>query len=362
MRGTAQNPDTYFQSRETVNPFYDRTPGIVQEVMDTVAAQIGRQYHLVEYHGAEDAESVIVIMGSGYETVTQTVDSLNSAGGKVGAVLVRLYRPFPEEALLAAIPAAVKNIAVLDRTKEPGSGGEPLFLDVMGAFSKAHSAGELTHLPRLIGGRYGLSSKEFTPAMVVAVFDELAKKKPKPRFTVGIKDDVGFMSLDYDPSIDLEDPTTHRAVFYGLGSDGTVGANKNTIKILGSSPETFAQGYFVYDSKKSGSRTVSHLRFGPNPIKAPYLVNQAQFIGCHHWSILERVDVLEFARPGATLLINSPYGPDEVWDRLPVSMQQKIIDLDLQLYVIDANQVARGAGLGRRTNTVLQTCFFAISG
>ncbi|MDO4785019.1 MAG: pyruvate:ferredoxin (flavodoxin) oxidoreductase [Propionibacteriaceae bacterium] len=362
IRGTAQNPDTYFQSRETVNPFYERTPKVVQEAMDAFAARVGRQYHLVEYHGAPDAERLIVIMGSGYETVTQTVDRLNAAGAKVGALLVRLYRPFPEDALLAAIPETVTKVAVLDRTKEPGSGGEPLFLDVMAALSKAYSDGRRAHLPRLIGGRYGLSSKEFTPAMVVAVYDELAKAAPRPRFTVGINDDVSLTSLTYDPSIDFEDPQAHRAVFYGLGSDGTVGANKNTIKILGSSPGTYAQGYFVYDSKKSGSRTVSHLRFGPNPIKAPYLVNQAHFVGCHHWSILERVDVLEFARPGGTLLLNSPYGPDQVWDRLPLPVQRKIIDLGLRLYVIDAGQVAREAGLGGRTNTVLQTCFFAISG
>ena len=362
IRGTAQNPDTYFQSRETVNPFYERTPRVVQEVMDAFAQRVGRQYHLVEYHGSPEAERLIIIMGSGYETLTQTVDRLNADGAKVGALLVRLYRPFPEDALLAAIPETVSKIAVLDRTKEPGSGGEPLFLDVMAALSKAYSDGRRTHLPRLIGGRYGLSSKEFTPAMVVSVYDELSKAAPRPRFTIGINDDVSLTSLDYDPSIDFEDPEAHRAVFYGLGSDGTVGANKNTIKILGSNADTYAQGYFVYDSKKSGSRTVSHLRFGPNPIKAPYLVNQAHFIGCHHWSILERVDVLEFARPGSTLLLNSPYGPDAVWDRLPRPVQRKIIDLKLKLYVIDAGQVAREAGLGGRTNTVLQTCFFAISG
>lgn len=362
IRGTAQNPDTYFQSRETVNPFYERTPRVVQEVMDAFAQRVGRQYHLVEYHGSPEAERLVIIMGSGYETLTQTVDRLNADGAKVGALLVRLYRPFPEDALLAAIPETVSKIAVLDRTKEPGSGGEPLFLDVMAALSKAYSDGRRTHLPRLIGGRYGLSSKEFTPAMVVSVYDELSKAAPRPRFTIGINDDVSLTSLDYDPSIDFEDPEAHRAVFYGLGSDGTVGANKNTIKILGSNADTYAQGYFVYDSKKSGSRTVSHLRFGPNPIKAPYLVNQAHFIGCHHWSILERVDVLEFARPGSTLLLNSPYGPDTVWDRLPRPVQRKIIDLKLKLYVIDAGQVAREAGLGGRTNTVLQTCFFAISG
>ena len=363
IRGTAMNPDTYFQSRETVNPFYERTPGIVQDVMDAFAERVGRRYSLVEYHGAPDAERLIIIMGSGYETVVQTVDRLNAeTDAKLGVLLVRLYRPFPEDELLAAIPESVNKIAVLDRTKEPGSGGEPLFLDVMAALSKAYTDGRREHLPKLIGGRYGLSSKEFTPGMVVAIYDELAKRAPRPRFTVGIKDDVSLTSLDYSPDVDLEDPETLRAVFYGLGSDGTVGANKNTIKILGSNADTFAQGYFVYDSKKSGSRTVSHLRFGPNPIKAPYLVSKAGFIGCHHWSILERVDVLEFARRGTTVLLNSPYGPDEVWDKLPEPVQRTIIGLDLQLYVIDATQVARGAGLGSRTNTVLQTCFFAISG
>ena len=362
IRGTAQNPDVYFQSRETVNPFYARTPGVVQDVMDEFAQLTGRQYHLVDYVGDPEAERVIVVMGSGAETVGQTVEALNEKhGAKVGMLHVRLYRPFPAEQLLAALPASTKIISVLDRTKEPGSGGEPLFLDVVAALGEAASRGE-REMPRVIGGRYGLSSKEFTPGMVVGIFDEMGRPQPKPRFTVGITDDVSNMSLDYPADADLEDPQTLRAVFYGLGSDGTVGANKNTIKIIGSEDEFFAQGYFVYDSKKSGSRTVSHLRFGPNPIKAPYLVNQAGFIGCHHWSILERVDILEFARKGTTLLLNSPYPTDEVWDHLPASVQQRIIDLGIDLYVINANEVARTAGLGGRTNTVLQTCFFAISG
>ncbi len=362
IRGTAQNPDTYFQSRETVNPYYAWTPGITQEVMDQFAARTGRAYHLVEYAGDPQAERVIVIMGSGAQTVREAVDYLNAQGEKVGVVQVRLYRPFPTPELLAAIPATASRIAVMDRTKEPGAGGEPLFLDVVSALGEAFSGGARASMPHVIGGRYGLSSKEFTPGMVAGVYAELAKDAPRPRFTVGITDDVSMSSLDYDADLDIEDPATVRAVFYGLGSDGTVGANKNTIKILGDDEDTYAQGYFVYDSKKSGSQTVSHLRFGPNPIKAPYLVSKASFIGCHHWSILERVDVLEFAREGTTLLINSPYGPDEVWDHLPSSMQSKIIENSINLYVIDANAVARAVGLGRRTNTVLQTCFFAISG
>ncbi len=362
IRGTAQNPDTYFQSRETSNKFYDAVPGILEDVMAQFEKLTGRAYGLVEYHGAPDADRVVVIMGSGIETVVPVVERLNAEGGKVGALFVRLYRPFPAEALLKALPATVRRIAVLDRTKEPGSGGEPLFLDVSSAVSEAVAAGRREVMPVIIGGRYGLSSKEFTPAMAKAIFDELAKDKPKPRFTVGINDDVTHLSLDIDPEFQLLDPQTHRAVFYGLGSDGTVGANKNTIKIIGSDPDTYAQGYFVYDSKKSGSRTVSHLRFGPNPIKAPYLVTRSNFIGCHHWSILERVDVLEFAREGTTLLLNSPYPAEEVWDRLPRTMQQRIVDLGIDVYAIDATAVARAAGLGSRTNTVLQTCFFAISG
>ncbi|GAA1377235.1 pyruvate:ferredoxin (flavodoxin) oxidoreductase [Luteococcus sanguinis] len=362
IRGTAQNPDTYFQSRETANLYYEWAPGVVQNVMDGFAARTGRQYNLVEYFGDPEAERIVVIMGSGAETVRETIDHLNAQGRKVGCAQVRLYRPMPTAALLAAIPASVQRIAVLDRTKEPGANGEPLFQDVVTALGESLSKGERSTMPLVTGGRYGLSSKEFTPAMVVAVFDELAKDKPRPRFTIGINDDVTHLSLDYDASLDIEDPKTLRALFYGLGSDGTVGANKNTIKILGSDPDTYAQGYFVYDSKKSGSRTVSHLRFGPTPIRAPYLVNKAGFIGCHHWSILERVDVLEFARPGTTLLINSPYAADQAWEHLPKSMQTKIIDLGVDVYAIDASSVAREAGLGGRTNTILQTCFFAISG
>lgn len=363
IRGTAQNPDTYFQSRETANRYYDAVPGILTEVLERFEEISGRHYSLVEYHGHPEADRVVVIMGSGIETMIPVVKQhLNEAGEKVGALFVRLYRPFPKEHLLAALPATVRKVAVLDRTKEPGSGGEPLFLDVSSAIGESVARGDREVMPVLTGGRYGLSSKEFTPAMAKAVYDELAKDRPRPRFTVGINDDVTHLSLDVDPDFQLLDPQTHRAVFYGLGSDGTVGANKNTIKIIGSDPGTYAQGYFVYDSKKSGSRTVSHLRFGPNPIQAPYLVTRSNFIGCHHWSILERVDVLEFAQPGATLLINSPYPADQVWEQLPRPMQDRIVELGISLHVIDASAVARAAGLGSRTNTVLQTCFFAISG
>lgn len=362
IRGTAQNPDTYFQSRETANSYYDAVPGILSEVLERFEEISGRRYSLVEYHGHPEADRVVVIMGSGIETMIPVVRHLNEEGEKVGALFVRLYRPFPKEHLLAALPATVRKVAVLDRTKEPGSGGEPLFLDVSSAIGESVARGDREVMPVLTGGRYGLSSKEFTPAMAKAVYDELAKDRPRPRFTVGINDDVTHLSLDVDPDFQLLDPQTHRAVFYGLGSDGTVGANKNTIKIIGSDPGTYAQGYFVYDSKKSGSRTVSHLRFGPNPIQAPYLVTRSNFIGCHHWSILERVDVLEFAQPGATLLINSPYPADQVWEQLPRPMQDRIVELGISLHVIDASAVARAAGLGSRTNTVLQTCFFAISG
>lgn len=362
IRGTAQNPDTYFQARETVNPFYQWAPKVIANEMDRFAELTGRQYRLVEYHGSPQARQVIMIMGSGIEAVLPVVERMCAEGRQVGVVQVRLYRPLPVDELLAAIPETAQRIAVLDRTKEPGSSGEPLFLDVSSTLAEAVATGQRATLPLLIGVRYGLSSKEFTPAMARAVFAELDRANPRARCTVGIHDDVTRLSLDYDPSLDFEDPKTLRAVFYGLGSDGTVGANKNTIKILGSAEDTYAQGYFVYDSKKSGSRTVSHLRFGPNPIKAPYLVSQAGFIGCHHFSILERVDVLEFARPGTTLLINSPYGPEDTWHRLPRQMQEKIIELNVEVYVIDAGKVARAAGLGSRTNTILQTCFFAISG
>ncbi|HHV21574.1 MAG TPA: pyruvate:ferredoxin (flavodoxin) oxidoreductase, partial [Propionibacterium sp.] len=362
IRGTAQNPDVYFQGRETVNTFYNKTPGIVQSAMDRFAERTGRHYHLVDYHGAEDADRVIVVMGSGAETVRETVEHLLAKGEKVGMVHIRLYRPFPTEQVLAAVPACCRKVAVLDRTKEPGSGGEPLFLDVAAALGESYARGERDRLPQIVGGRYGLSSKEFTPGMVAGVYAELAKDKPRSRFTVGIIDDVTGLSLDYDDSLDITPTETLSAVFYGLGSDGTVGANKNTIKILGDDPQRFAQAYFVYDSKKSGSRTISHLRFGPKPIHAPYLVSRAGFIGCHHWSILEQVDILTTAREGTILLLNTPYEPGEVFGKLPAPVQDRIVELGLQVWTVDAGAVARQAGLGNRTNTVLQTCFFAISG
>ena len=362
VRGTAQNPDVYFQARETVNPFYARTPGVVEDIMARLGERTGRRYNLVEYAGDPQAERVVVIMGSGAETAHETAAYLNARGERVGVVQIRLYRPFPVRALLDALPASVRKIAVLDRTKEPGSSGEPLFLDVVAALTEAHLDGEIAVLPRVIGGRYGLSSKEFTPGMVAGIFAELALDRPRSRFTIGINDDVSGTSLPYDPALDIEAPGTVRAVFFGLGSDGTVGANKNTIKILGSDPAIHAQGYFVYDSKKSGSQTVSHLRFGPNSIRAPYLVSQASFVGCHQFGLLDRVDVLGLAAPGATLLLDAPHEADRVWGSLPRPVQEQILAKGIDLYAIDAGRVARDAGLPGRTNTVLQTCFFAISG
>ena len=362
IRGTAQNPDVYFQARETVNPFYARVPEVVQDAMDRLGERTGRHYRLVEYSGHPEAERVVVVMGSGGETVRETVAFLQAQGERVGVAQVRLYRPFPASALTQALPASVRRIAVLDRTKEPGSFGEPLFLDVLAALTESHGEGERELMPSVIGGRYGLSSKEFTPAMVAGVFEELGRERPKRRFTVGITDDVSGTSLSYDPSLDIEPAETVRAVFFGLGSDGTVGANKNTIKILGSEESRHAQGYFVYDSKKSGSQTVSHLRFGPKPIHAPYLISQASFVGCHHFGLLERAEVLDRAAPGATLLLNCRHPPDRVWDALARPVQEQILAKQVKLYVIDAGQIARDAGLAGRTNTVLQTCFFAISG
>ncbi len=362
VRGTAQNPDVYFQARETVNPFYAATPGIVQGVMDDLAAQTGRAYHLIDYAGAPDAERVIVIMGSGGETVEETVNHLLAQGEKVGVVRVRLYRPFPAAELVAALPPTARVVGVLDRTKEPGSGGEPLYLDVVAALSSAYAEGRLASMPRVVGGRYGLSSKEFTPAMVAGVYAALAADRPPTGFTVGIKDDVSGTSIDYDRELHIEDDQTLRAVFFGLGSDGTVGANKNTIKILGEDPDRYAQAYFVYDSKKSGGSTISHLRFGPHPIKAPYLVGSAGFVGCHHFGLLDKLDVLSLARPGGVLLLNASVPREEVWDALSRPAQEEIVAKGLQLYAIDADSVARGAGLPGRTNTILQTCFFAISG
>ncbi|GGL29174.1 pyruvate:ferredoxin (flavodoxin) oxidoreductase [Phycicoccus endophyticus] len=362
VRGTAQNPDVYFQARETVNPFYASVPAVVQETMDALAAHTGRPYRVVEYSGHPEAERVLVLMGSGAQTARETVAHLTARGERVGVVQVRLYRPFPAAELIAALPRSVRSVAVLDRTKEPGSEGEPLYLDVVAALAEAHARGEQSALPRVVGGRYGLSSKEFTPGMVAGVLGELTRERPRPRLTVGILDDVGGTSVDWDPAFDIEEPETFRAVFFGIGSDGTVGANKNTIKILGADPHVHAQAYFVYDSKKSGGLTVSHLRFGPHEVRAPYLVSRARFVGCHHLGLLDKVDVLGVAEPGATLLLNAPYPADEVWDHLPGPVQQRILEARLRVFVVDATAVAREAGLPGRTNTVLQTCFFAVSG
>lgn len=364
MRGTAQNPDVYFQGRETVNPFYARTPAIVQEKMDEFAALTGRQYRLFDYFGDPEADKVLILMGSGAETVREAVDYLRTRDQRLGVLQVHLYRPFSREHLLATLPVTVKSIAVLDRTKEPGATGEPLYQDVITALAEAQAddALPMARMPKVIGGRYGLSSKEFTPAMVKAVFDELDKPQPKNHFTVGINDDVSHTSLDYDRSFVIENDNVVRAVFYGLGADGTVGANKNSIKIIGEDPDFYAQGYFVYDSKKSGSQTVSHLRFGPEPIRSTYLVQSANFVACHQFNFVDKTDVLELAAEGATFLLNSPYGPNDVWDRLPRSLQQAMIDKQVRFYVIDAYRVAREKGMGNRINTVMQTCFFAISG
>ena len=321
IRGTAQNPDVYFQARETVNPYYARVGEIVQAAMDVLAERTGRAYRLVDYSGHPEATRVVVIMGSGGVTARETVKTLVGAGERVGVLQVRLYRPFPAAELVAALPPTVEAVAVLDRTKEPGSSGEPLFLDVLTSLSEAHARGDLTTMPRVIGGRYGLSSKEFTPGMVAGIFAELATASPRPRFTVGISDDVGGTSLSYDSGLDIENPATLRAVFYGIGSDGTVGANKNTVKILAEDPPVHAQAYFVYDSKKSGGLTVSHLRFGPHPIAAPWLVAKAGFVGIHDFTLLDKVDVLSTAQDGATLLLNAPQPPEQVWDSLPAPVQ-----------------------------------------
>jgi pyruvate-ferredoxin/flavodoxin oxidoreductase len=358
LRGTAQNPDIYFQGRETVNPFYQATPDIVQSKMDKLAELTGRQYRLYEYVGAPDAEQVIVIMGSGAETTEETVLFLAAKGEKVGVLKVHLFRPFSVKHFVAAIPATVKTIAVLDRCKEPGAVGEPLYQDVITALNESWTG----EMPKVTGGRYGLSSKEFTPAMVKGVFDEMMKAEPKNHFMVGINDDVTHNSISYDPAFHIESAETRRCLFWGLGADGTVGANKNSIKIIGEETNNFAQGYFVYDSRKSGQVTISHLRFGPKPIRAPYLITQAQFIACHQFSFLERLDVLKAAEPGGVFLLNSIYGPEEVWDNLPRETQQSIIEKKLRFYVIDAYEVAKQTGMGGRINTIMQTAFFAISG
>jgi len=355
LRGTAQNPDVYFQAREAANPFYAVCAGKVQAAMDKFASIAGRKYHLFDYAGAADAERVIVMMGSGAEAAEEAVEHLNKGGEKLGLLKVRLYRPFSVDAFVNALPGTVKRIAVLDRTKESGSAGEPLYLDAVNALRERRR--EIT----VVGGRYGLSSKEFTPAMVKAVYDNLNADEPKNHFTIGINDDVTHTSLSYDPSFSVERDHVVRAVFYGLGADGTVGANKNSIKIIGEHTDNYAQGYFVYDSKKSGAMTVSHLRFGPQPIRSSYLISQANFVACHQWIFLERYDMLGALVPGGVFLLNSPFGPDEVWDHLPREVQQQLIKKHARFYVIDAYQVARETGMGSRMNTIMQTCFFAIS-
>ena len=368
IRGTAQNPDVFFQAREACNPFYEACPEILADAMDQFAALTGRRYGLVEYVGDPQAERVIILMGSGAETAHETVDYLTAQGERVGILKVRLYRPFPAAALITALPDTVTSIAVLDRTKEPGALAEPLYLDVLAALHEDQVSGQprFARLPVVVGGRYGLSSKEFTPAMIKGVFDEIARPSPRRRFTVGINDDVTHLSLPWDDRFDIEPPEVVRAMFYGLGADGTVGANKNSIKIItedsDSGPPVFGQAYFVYDSKKSGAVTVSHLRFSPKPIRSSYLIRSASFIACHQFVFLDRYDVLGTAVPGATLLLNAPYPVDQVWDKLPVEIQEEIIAKQIKLYTIDADEVAKRAGMGRRINTIMQTCFFAISG
>jgi pyruvate-ferredoxin/flavodoxin oxidoreductase len=364
LRGSAQNPDVFFQARETVNPYYAACPGIVQKVMDRFAALTGRQYKLYQYVGSPDADRVIVIMGSGTEAVQETVEHLNARGEKVGLLKVRLYRPFAAATFISALPVSVKTITVLDRLKEPGSAGEPLYQDVVTAIAECLGAktGPFTTFPVVTGGRYGLSSKEFTPAMIKGVFDEMKKPSPKNHFTVGIIDDVSHTSIPEDPTFTTEADDVVRALFYGLGADGTVGANKNSIKIIGEDTPNYAQGYFVYDSKKSGTTTTSHLRFGPRPIHSTYLVDKANFVACHQWFFLEKFDVLKAAVPGATFLLNSIYGPDKVWDQLPQHIQKQLIEKKIKFYVIDGYKVAQATGMGARVNTIMQTCFFAISG
>jgi pyruvate-ferredoxin/flavodoxin oxidoreductase len=362
IRGTAHNPDTYFQAREASNTFYQRVPSIVQAAMDGFGRLSGRCYRLFEYEGAPDAERIIVLMGSGAETARSTARALCAVGVKVGVLQVRLYRPFSAADFLAAIPSTVRSVAVLEQTKEPGSTGEPLYLDVVTTLAQGTARGERPHMPRVIGGRYGIGSKDFTPAMVKATFDEMSRPEAKNSFTVGINDDVSHLSLEIDPHFTIETDKVTRCVFYGLGADGTVGANKNSVKIIAQDVGLYAQGYFVYDSHKSGAQTISHLRFGPEPIHAPYLIASASFVACHQHGFLARGDVLHLAADSAVFLLNSPFGPDDVWDHLPRSIQKTIIEKHLRFYVIDASKVARDAGLGSRTNTVLQTCFFAISG
>ncbi|MCU0842577.1 MAG: pyruvate:ferredoxin (flavodoxin) oxidoreductase, partial [Thiobacillaceae bacterium] len=364
LRGSSQNPDVFFQSREAANPWYDAFPAIVQGTMDRFARLTGRTYRPFDYAGAPDAERVVVLMGSGAETARETVEHLAARGDRVGLVQVRLYRPFAAQALLAALPPSARAVAVLDRCKEPGADGEPLYKDVLTALAQAAADGARA-MPRVIGGRYGLASKEFTPGMVKAVFDELARDRPRRQFTVGIHDDVTHLSLPWDEGFrTAADEACQAAVFWGLGSDGTVSANKNSIKIIGEATDLFAQGYFVYDSKKSGAVTVSHLRFGPRPIRSAYLVapGAARFVACHQAVFLERYDMLAHAAPGGVFLLNTPAAPEAVWASLPTVVQGRILDLGLALHVIDAYRVAEAAGMGRRINTIMQTCFFALSG
>ncbi|MBX3432996.1 MAG: pyruvate:ferredoxin (flavodoxin) oxidoreductase, partial [Pirellulales bacterium] len=360
LRGTAQNPDVFFQAREAANPFYLATPGLVQQEFDRLAAATGRTYRLFDYVGHPEAERVVVMMGSGVGAAEEALELLAGRGERVGLLKVRLYRPYDAAAFVAALPPSVERIAVLDRCKEPGALGEPLYLDVLAALAETWPAG--TPLPQVIGGRYGLSSKEFTPAMAASVFAELAAESPKRHFTVGITDDVTHLSLKWDPELSTEADDVTRAVFYGLGSDGTVGANKNSVKIIGENTPLYAQGYFVYDSKKAGSVTVSHVRFSPRPINSSYVIDRAGFVACHQFQFLDRIDMLNVAEPGATFLLNSPYGPTETWDRLPREVQQQIIAKRLKFFVIDALQVAHAAGMGGRINTVMQVCFFALAG
>src|ERR1035438_10077779 len=363
LRGTAQNPDVFFQIRERANAYYDACPAKVQATMDKFAEIVGRSYHLFDYVGAPDAERVIVMMGSGAEAAHEAVEYLTARGEKVGLLKVRLYRPFCVKSFMEALPASVRQISVLDRTKESGAIGEPLYLDVVNALHEGLKLGygKLKTAPGVVGGRYGLSSKEFTPAMVKAVYENLTQKQPKDHFTIGIQDDVNHTSLDYDAAFSTEPDSVVRALFYGLGADGTVGANKNSIKIIGENTDNYGQGYFVYDSKKSGAMTVSHLRFGPQPIHSSYLVSKANFIACHQWIFLERYDMLSALVPGGVFLVNSPFGKDELWDHLPREVQSQLISKKAKLYAIDAYQVAQDAGMGSRTNTIMQVCFFAIS-
>lgn len=366
LRGTAQNPDVFFQARETVNQYYENCPAFVQETMDEFAKLTGRSYHLFDYSGAPDAERVVVVMGSGAETVEETVKHLMNNGEKIGVITVHLYRPFSVEHLMKALPSTVKSIVVLDRTKEPGAVGEPLLGDVISGIYEGKERGiaPFENLPKVIGGRYGLSSKEFTPAMVKAILDELKKENPKNHFTVGINDDLTHTSLEYDHTFSIFNANTTRCVFFGLGADGTVGANKNSIKIIGEETNYGAQGFFYYDSKKSGSITISHLRFGPDEIRAPYLIGigEANFVACHQFNFLEKIDVLKYAEKGAVFLLNSTFNKDEVWQQLPEEVQKQILEKELKFYVIDAHEVAEKTGMGTRINTIMQTCFFAISG